>query len=61
MELYRLGLDWLDKFPDRVRAVTLVQVNAAMRKHLSPGNYYMVVMGNVTRDSLGLKDAEWIE
>jgi zinc protease len=61
MELYRLGLDWLDKFPDRVRAITLDQVNAAMRQHLSPGNYYMVVMGNVTKDSLGLKDVEWIE
>jgi zinc protease len=61
IELYRLGLDWLDRFPDRVRAITLDQVNAAMRKHLSPGNYYMVVMGNVTRDDLGLKDVEWIE
>jgi zinc protease len=61
IEFYGLGLDWLDRFPDRVRAVTLDQVNAAMRKHLSPGDYYMVVMGNVTKDSLGLKDVEWIE
>ena len=46
----------------RLSTQTLAEfVNAAMRKHLSPGEYYMVVMGNVTKDSLGLKDVEWIE
>jgi zinc protease len=61
LELYRLGLDWLDAFPDRVRAVTLGDVNKAARDHLRPGDYVMVIMGPVTKDDLGLTGVEWIE
>jgi len=61
MELYGLGMDWLDKFPDKVRAVTLDEVNRTARDHLSPGHYWMVVLGPVTREELGLTDVEWIE
>jgi zinc protease len=61
IELYHLGLDWLDKFPDRIRAVTLDQVNQAARDHIRPGQYYMVVIGNVTKDDLGLTDVDWVE
>jgi zinc protease len=61
MELYRLGMDFLEKYPDRVRAVTLDRINAAARNRLQPGHYFMVVMGNVTREDLGLTDVDWIE
>jgi zinc protease len=61
VELYRHGIDWLEKFPERIRAVTLEQVNQAARERLFPGAYVMVIMGNVTREALGLTDVEWIE
>jgi len=61
MELYGYGMDWLDKFPDEVRAVTLDEVNKAARDHLAPGRYWMVVLGPVTREELGLTDVEWID
>lgn len=61
MELYGYGMDWLDKFPDKVRAVTLDEVNKAARDHLAPGKYWMVVLGPVTKADLGLTDVEWIE
>jgi zinc protease len=61
IELNQLGLDWMDKYPATVRAVTLDQVNRAARDRLHPGQYVMVVMGNVTKDDLGLSDVEWIE
>jgi zinc protease len=61
MELFHYGMDWLDKFPDRIRAVTLDQVNAAAREHISPGKYWMVILGPVTKEDLGLTDVEWIE
>ena len=61
MELYGYGMDWLDKFPDKVRAITLDEVNNAARDHLAPGKYWMVVLGPVTREELGLNDVEWIE
>ena len=61
MELFHYGMDWLDKFPDKVRAVTLDQVNNAAREHISPGRYWMVILGPVTKEDLGLTDVEWIE
>lgn len=61
MELYEYGMDWLDKFPDKIKAVALDDVNKAARDHLRPGQYWMVVLGPVTREDLGLTDVEWIE
>ena len=60
MELLRYGLDWLDEFPGKVGAVTLDEVNKAARDRLQPGRYWMVVLGPVTREDLGLTDVEWL-
>ena len=59
--LYNLGMDFLEKYPDKIRAVTLSDINAAARSRLEPGQYIMVVVGNVTKEELGLTDAEWVE
>jgi predicted Zn-dependent peptidase len=61
MELFRYGMDWLDRFPERVRQITLDDVNKAARDHIKPGQYWMVVLGPVTKEDLGLTDVEWIE
>jgi zinc protease len=61
MELYRFGMDWLDKFPDKIGAVTLDEVNKTAHDHLRPGQYWMVVRGPVTKEELGLTDVDWIE
>ena len=61
MELYGYGMDWLERLPDRIREVTLDEVNKAAHKRLYPGKYWMVVVGPVTKDDLGLNDVEWVE
>ena len=61
MELYGYGMDWLAKFPDKVRAVTLDEVNKAARDRLNPGRYWMVVIGPVTKEDLGLTNVDWVE
>jgi zinc protease len=61
MELFHYGMDWLDRFPDRVRAVTLEDVNRAARERISPGQCWMVILGPVTKEDLGLTDVEWLE
>jgi len=61
MELYGYGMDWLNTFPAKVEAITLDQINKAARDHLNPGHYWMVVLGPVTMEDLGLTDVEWIE
>lgn len=61
LELYHLGIDWLKEFPEKVQATTLAEVNEAAKRHLHPGRYLMVIMGNITKDELNLADVEWIE
>jgi len=61
IELYHYGIDWLERFPDLMRATTLQQVNETAKQHLHPDRYIMVIMGNVTKDELNLPDVEWVE
>jgi zinc protease len=60
-ELYGLGMDWLERFPDRVRAVSRADIAQAMSDRLHPGNYYLVIIGNVTREDLGLTGVTWLD
>ena len=45
MEFYRLGSDYLDRYADHYRAVTVTQANAAAAKHLHPDRATLVVAG----------------
>ena len=45
MEFYRLGADYLDRYGDYYRAVTLAQANDAALKHLHPDRGTLVVAG----------------
>jgi len=45
MEMYSLGLDYLQNYKDIINAVTRVQVQAAAQKYLSPVGYALAVAG----------------
>lgn len=45
MEFYGLGLDYLQRLPGLVRAITPEQVQAAAQKYLSTENYALAVAG----------------
>jgi zinc protease len=45
MEFYRLGGDYLDRYADYYRAVTVAQANQAARVHLHPDRATLVVAG----------------
>jgi zinc protease len=45
MEFYRLGPDYLDRYADHYRAVTVTQANTAAVKHLHPDRATLVVSG----------------
>ena len=51
VEYFGLGPDYIERYPDRVRAVTLEQVRAAAQKYLHPDALIQVVVG--PRDKLG--------
>ncbi len=42
-----LDVSWLDEFPAKVRALTLEQVNAALKKHLDPAKMVTVKAGTL--------------
>ncbi len=42
-----LDLAWLDRYPDAARALTLEQVNAAIRKYLDPDRMTLVEVGTL--------------
>ena len=47
MEFYRLGADYLDRYADHYRAVTVAQANEAARKHLQPDRATVVIAGTL--------------
>jgi zinc protease len=52
MEFYALGADYIERYADYYRAVTVDQVNAAARRHLRPDRATVVVAGTVPPDVL---------
>jgi zinc protease len=41
-------LDWVDEYPSQVRALTVQQVNAAIKTHLQPQNMILVKAGSLS-------------
>ncbi|MBV5299623.1 MAG: insulinase family protein [Rhodoferax sp.] len=41
------ALDWIDDYPAQVRALTVAQVNAAIKKYLQPENMILVTAGTL--------------
>jgi zinc protease len=46
-EIYGLGFDYLEKYPELIRAVTVEDVNRVTRKYIDPQNLTTVVVGPV--------------
>ena len=45
MELYDLGLDYLQLFPDKIREITIDQIQEAAQKYLSSHQMVIAVAG----------------
>jgi zinc protease len=45
-EFFRLGIDYLDRFPELIQAVTLEEANAAIRKYFRPDRLTVVIAGD---------------
>lgn len=46
-EFYRLGIDYIDRYPQLIHAVTVEEVNAAIRKYFRPDHLTVVIAGDV--------------
>jgi zinc protease len=47
MEFNELGLDHVDRYPERINAVTVEEVNTAIRKHFNPDALTIVMAGDL--------------
>jgi zinc protease len=45
-EFYGLGVDYIDRYPEIIKAVTVLEVNAAIRKYFRPDHLTVVVAGD---------------
>jgi zinc protease len=45
-EFYRLGMDYIDRYPQLIQAVTLDEANAAIRKYFRPDHLTVVIAGD---------------
>jgi zinc protease len=51
-EFYKLGLDYVERYAELVRAVTVEEVNAAIRKYFRPEHLTIVVAGDIDAASI---------
>jgi zinc protease len=52
-EVYGLGFDYVEKYPDYIRAVTVEEISRVARKYLDSENYTLVVVGPAAEDGNG--------
>ncbi|HEV2802418.1 MAG TPA: pitrilysin family protein [Pyrinomonadaceae bacterium] len=45
-EFFRLGTDYLDRFPELIQAVTLEEANAAIRRYFRPDHLTVIIAGD---------------
>jgi zinc protease len=49
-EVYGLGFDYMEKYPNYIRAITVEDISRVARKYLDSENYTLVVVGPVPED-----------
>ena len=49
-EIYKLGFDYVEKYPEYIRAITIEDVARAAKMYLDSENYTLVVVGPVGED-----------
>jgi zinc protease len=59
IELFNLGLDYLDEFAGNIETVTAADVLKAAQEHVFPGNFLLVVIGNLTEKDITVPGIEW--
>jgi zinc protease len=57
-EVYGLGFDYVEKYPEYVRAVTVEEISRVAKKYLDSENYTLVVVGPVAEDGVPINEPE---
>jgi zinc protease len=57
-EFFRLGVDYIDRFPQLIQSITVEQVNNAIRKYFRPDQLMIVIAGDVEGSKPGASPAK---
>lgn len=57
-EVYGLGFDYVEKYPEYIRSVTVDEISRVAQKYLDSENYTLVVVGPVAEDGKLVNGAE---
>ena len=49
-QVYGLGFDYIEKYPEHIRAITVEDISRVAKKYLDSENYSLVVVGPVSED-----------
>ncbi|MCS7258983.1 MAG: insulinase family protein [candidate division WOR-3 bacterium] len=60
LELYGRELDFWDKFKEKIKALSVDQINSTAQKYLFPDNYLLVIVTNLPKDSLNIPGINWL-
>ncbi|MGB7053728.1 MAG: pitrilysin family protein [bacterium] len=55
------GLDYLEKFEEHINALAIDDLEAAAQKYLHPDRFYLLIVGDVAPDDVGVEGIEWID
>jgi zinc protease len=55
------GLDYLDRFESEINGLELEDLSAAARKYLHPDRFYLLIVGDIMPEDVGVVGVEWVE
>ncbi|UCG30072.1 MAG: insulinase family protein [candidate division WOR-3 bacterium] len=61
IEIDDLGLDYLSRFEDYIRALTISDLQTAAKKYLHPERFYLLIVGDVDPEDIALDKIDWVQ
>jgi zinc protease len=61
IELENLGLDYIEKFNDSIRQLTLDDLRTAARRYLHPESYHLLILGDIKPEDVAVEGIEWVD
>jgi zinc protease len=59
IEIAGYGLDYLERFEEYIKALTLDDLMAAAKKYLHPDRFYLLIVGDIQPEDVKVEGIEW--
>ena len=61
VEFENLGLNYINEFGSAIKQIKLNDLTGAARKYLHPGNFYLLIVGDIEPEDVSVEGIEWID